>query len=813
MGRISDIKERINVLDYARNTLGLPVRKPGDRCCSLAGGSNPTALVIREDHFYDFKMGEGGDVIDLCAIARHGGDRGAAIRELSGDDGYQDWADRTQHLCNKIAYWHKNLRESDRLYLYRRRIKKQTVDTLRIGFDGERLVIPYYKNGYVAYYITRQRDDEGPKYKKAKLDEYIENIPWGMDTLGARRGGLIIENTELSRPRDNSGIAMIAGTGTCDIPCNTNDPQDRPACNIFDGLVIAEGAFDALSFYQEGYRVLSPMSGYFSKKIQKQVLNICQNEKKVFICFDSDDSGSNFQLDMAKSLFKARVDFCCGELPAGVKDISDYYAAGGNLQSLIDGAEDGVKMLCKRIKDRDEFKHFAFDASRFVGKPELAELFDLVNFPKNWLEQVKKQAMSAPPESMIKDEVIAGRHLKYFEELGFYEYAGGVWRRRGDNEIKDYIAEMYGHHQTGQRLSSVFSLLKAACISTEELNKRPIFNFRNGTLELETGVFREHQQSDMSSIQVDYNYEPEAYSERWDEFLGDICEGDDRKICLLQEIAGYVLFSDCSLQKCFFLMGDGSNGKSVFLDVLTSLYGEANVSTIEMSGLVEPFQRIHLLTSLVNISSETKTDVRGAESIFKQIVVGDAINGCYKNRDFLTFRPRTKLIAAFNRYMKSNDTSTGFMRRICFVSFNAKFSLEPAPGELKADTELPVKLKRDLPAIFNWAYEGYKALREAKTFTITDDQEEIMNGFMMVTNPVIAFIESREFVGRVLNTDLYKQYRDWCREAGHEPMSQTRFTQEFKGTAKQMKLQCRESKYAGNRCFVFPEETKAVGQF
>ena len=89
MGRISDIKERINVLDYARNVLGLPVRKPGDRCCSLAGGSNPTALVIREDHFYDFKMGEGGDVIDLCAIARHGGDRGAVAR-LAGDRAWHD---------------------------------------------------------------------------------------------------------------------------------------------------------------------------------------------------------------------------------------------------------------------------------------------------------------------------------------------------------------------------------------------------------------------------------------------------------------------------------------------------------------------------------------------------------------------------------------------------------------------------------------------------------------------------------------------------------------------------------------------------
>ena len=82
MASISEIKANTSVLDYARNILGLNVRVSGDRTYSLARGHNPTCLVVYDDWFYDFKTGQGGDLIDLCAIARHDGDRGKAIYEL-----------------------------------------------------------------------------------------------------------------------------------------------------------------------------------------------------------------------------------------------------------------------------------------------------------------------------------------------------------------------------------------------------------------------------------------------------------------------------------------------------------------------------------------------------------------------------------------------------------------------------------------------------------------------------------------------------------------------------------------------------------
>lgn len=788
LANIAQIKEKYSVFNYARDILNLPVKKPGDRCISISGGSNSTAMIIQENWWYDFKTGQGGDVIDLCAEAMHGGDRGKAIRDLGGPS--CEWVKYTQNLGNKIQKWHEELREADRLYLYRRGIKKETVDRLKIGFNGSRLVIPYWKNGYVAYYVSRERDGTGPKYKKAKLDGINENIPWGLHTLERE---LSQDPPKLSEDVKKEGQIITASSENPKV----NDNKIFP-------LVITEGVFDALSFEQEGYRVLSPMGGYFSRDQLKQVVSICKHAGNIFLCFDSDAAGSRFQKDMAKLLFKNRIPFTLGTL-ADDKDISEYYQAGGNLATLIESGEDGVRVLLKNIKEKQEFKNFIFEIARFVGKAEVAELFDMVNFPKNWLAQIKKQALSAPPEDLIIKEVLADHRLKFFESLGFYEYSLGCWRRKTENEIRKYISDTLGQYRTGSRVGSVFTLLKAESISTENFNTRHIFNFQNCVLDLETGNTMDHSEAYMSSIQAPYDYDTNAYSAEWSQFIEDICGGDERKQELLQEIAGYVLFPNNTLQKCFFLIGEGANGKSVFLDVLSSVFGSENVSNVEMSGLIEPFQRIALLTSILNISSETQSNVKGAESIFKQIVVGDAINGCYKNKDFLTFKPRAKLISACNEYFKSRDMSTGFLRRICFVSFNVKFSDEPREGERKADKDLTGKLKNDLSAIFNWAYSGYKVLRDARTFTVTQDQEEMMENFMAENNPVVAFIQEEMPVGRVSRNRLHEDYKRWCADAGHHSLSRTKFIRQLKQTAKQLGVKMKEYRSGNNRGFMFPQ--------
>ena len=786
--RIKYIKEKYTCVEMAQ-LLGLPIHKSGDRCVSFAPNShNSTAMVVYDDWWYDFKQGCGGDVIDLYAEAKFGGDKGKAIFELSGDLNSKEWLHYTKVLNGKIQVCHNALRESDYHYLHRRRINNETIKRLKLGYDAsdERLIIPYFKNNYVAYYVARDRSGkEGvSKYKKAYLDGFNENIPWGLHSFS-------------DDYRDK--IKQI-------IKDNAANPDDKDAdekIKILDEYaVIAEGAFDAMSFEQEGFRVLSPISGYFNQEAKKQVVSMLRMVKHVFVCFDNDNAGSRFTTDMCKFLFENRIKFECGGLPDKYKDISEYYADNGDLFKLIKDAKPGIPMLAEKITDKKEFKAFMYAAARFSDKSDLVELCENVTaFQPKWVESVLQEVTRTPPEPMCIAEIKAKYKLQYLENLGFYEYRHGVWLERSENAIGGYFINLLGNLATNAKATSLIGYLKKEITIKGVFNRQPIFNFRNGVLELETGNFREHSEADMSSIQADYDYDANAQCPQWKKFVGEIMAGRINSIMLIQEMMGYILFNDCKLQKCFFLIGEGANGKSVLLNTIRAVFVEKNVSNVEMSGLVDQFQRIKLANSLVNISTETASSVKGAESLFKQIVVGDEISGCYKNQDYVDFKPRCVMISACNDYVKSKDDTAGFLRRICFIDFPCKFEKE------KADKRLEDKLRTELPGIFNWAYEGYKRLKQQEAFTDTVEQTEILDDFRKSINPVAAFIEEelQEATGSLSRKQLYNKYVEWTKEAGHEALSRTNFIRKFKSTAKQIMPNIREKGIHGERYFDFSE--------
>ena len=116
-------------------------------------------MIVYDDWWYDFKQGCGGDVIDLYAEVKFGGDKGKAIFELSGDLNSKEWMSYTKALNGKIQKCHNSLRDSDIKYLHKRKINSATIKRLKLGYDEheDRLIIPYFKNGYVAYYVARDR--------------------------------------------------------------------------------------------------------------------------------------------------------------------------------------------------------------------------------------------------------------------------------------------------------------------------------------------------------------------------------------------------------------------------------------------------------------------------------------------------------------------------------------------------------------------------------------------------------------------------------------------------------------------------------
>lgn len=784
---IQTIKSRLTCVEYARRR-DLPVAKSGDRCVSplRAGADNKTAFVIYDDFFYDFVSQQGGDVIDLCALLEYDGDRRAAIRDLAKLTGAEtvptrDWVKATGQLNNLIQRWHEALLKSPEQldYLHSRRISDDTIHALKLGYTGRgepdgycarRISIPYWKNGYVYSYAARaSQPDQTPKYLKRRNDDLSDPAaPWGMNTLSR---------------------------------------TDKP-------LVIAEGAFDALSFYQDGYPVLATMGGHFSKAQLRTVLDAAKNFPCVCLTFDADGPGADFTLQLARVLFTHHIPFKIAAIPRPHKDVSDYYAAGGDIAQLLSAAADGPTILCQSIKDKDEFKAFAYQAARFIDAPELAELFKTVreaeHFDPVWLAEVSKACTRPPSEDITAKQVTAAHQLRYLENVGFYEYAHGCWRKIEDTQVMAYIGDELGRYRTGARLSSILKIVKTDTLSDQPFDRKPLFNFINGTLELsDPPMFRAHDPADLCSMQAAYPYDPSAVSADWMRFVSDISADDDKRAQLLQEIAGYILFPDCSLERIFALQGSGGNGKSVFLNVLEEVYGKGNTSHVTVTGICADFQRIYLSTSLLNIASEIKSNLSGAEEYLKQIASGESITACYKGKNFVSFNPRCKLLFATNGQLRSQDTSDGLMRRMTIVNFTQSFVDYPTkPNERKRDTTLQERLLQDLPAIFNWCLEGYLILRRTRSFTEMEDEAAAKQEFAEASNPIITFLKEIDLGCSISKTELRDLWKRWAEENGHIPGSSTRLYREVKklfpyGT-KEVDTTLNGERFKG---YIFPEKT------
>ena len=759
------IKQRISCLDVAQRC-GLPIQRSGDRCVSplRPGATNPSSFVVDDDFWYDFGDARGGDAIDLLAELRYSGDRGAAIRELARLTGVTDdnprpdgWLTYTQNLCNQIAYWQTQLTDADRDYLHSRGISDDTITALKIGrTEDGRLSIPYMKNGYVAYYCTRHLPGGAypeSKYRKQRRDDYCEHIVWGLDTL--------------------------------------NRSQDT--------LIIAEGAFDAISFYQDGYPVISAITGFFSREQIPTVIAAARKFQRVFIVYDDDsktsNAGAKFTMRTSELLTRHRVPFVVGTVPTPYHDISEYYAAGGSLSRILDSAEDGVTYIASRLHSFEDLEKFMYTVARHTKRTQLEELFTRLRQSNRWNEKslaaLQKSCTTAPPENIVADEILKNHQLVYIPSVGFYEYAGGVWTRTNDGVIKAYADRAYGEFSTAQRVSAICTLVKIRALRTDiQFDKQPVWNFINGTLELETGTFRDHNPNDYCSMQVSYPYNPSATYHSWSRFIDDVTAGDPRAAELLQLIPGHVFEPTNKREKVFVLSGTGGNGKTRYLEILRQLFNgsENAVSHLTPRALLDRFQAIQLREAIVNIAGEIRSDIRDTEERIKSIASGEPLSACYKGQDFITFPPRTKLIFATNSQLSSGDTSEGLTRRLILVDFKVSFVDNPDPKnpyERQKNVDILDDLSHELQSggIFNWAYEGYKLLQTVGYFTETADQTQLLQEFKRASNPILVFWEDNhgDFGDEISNQTLYRDnYLQWCTDNGEKFLPSVAFHREFK---------------------------------
>ena len=312
--------------------------------------------------------------------------------------------------------------------------------------------------------------------------------------------------------------------------------------------------------------------------------------------------------------------------------------------------------------------------------------------------------------------------------------------------------------------------------STPEANARHIV-FQNGRFDIFMNTFKELHSGIIVRNIIPWNYNPAAESALVDEVLNKIsCHDNDTRL-LLEEIAGYCFYRRNELGKAFILTGDGANGKSTYIDMVMTMLGEENISSLALNELSEKFQNAELFGKLANLGDDIGEEFIASSSVFKKLVTGERIQVQRKGQDPFEFNNYAKMIFSANNIPRIRDKSGGLRRRLIILPFDAVFS--------KNDPDYKPYIKYDLRAqecmeyFIKLAIKGLQRVLTNDEFTTPQKSANALQDYEKENNSIVGFID--EFgVDNFLNNstkDMYNRYSEYCMENGlKEAYSQISFS-------------------------------------
>lgn len=373
-------------------------------------------------------------------------------------------------------------------------------------------------------------------------------------------------------------------------------------------------------------------------------------------------------------------------------------------------------------------------------------------------------------------------------EIGtLYNYEDGVYKPVNDLDLRSMILrsldeDMLGNYRTAKHVSDKIACLLSIIpklIITED--KGRMINVKNGLLDIYTRELKEHTPNFVSLIQYPVTYDPFAVCPNWNQCVADWMKGPEQKekTTLIKQFCGYILSSSMHYDRALFMVGDGGNGKSTFIDTIARIIGPDATSHIDLDGLYGQFGMVGLIGKRLNIIEEVRGNYYESNKL-KKLISGEQATIDQKFKEQFTFRPQAKFVFAVNQMPRVDDVSTATERRICAVTFLNNYRKNPNP-ELRKSIG---GLFDEASGILNWMLDGADELLEMKNFIITQEQTRMLAEYREENSSVEGFIKECVELSpedSVEAPKLYTEYKKWCQsDGGRKTKAKITFTKEVK---------------------------------
>ena len=318
-----------------------------------------------------------------------------------------------------------------------------------------------------------------------------------------------------------------------------------------------------------------------------------------------------------------------------------------------------------------------------------------------------------------------------------------------------------------------------ACVGPEP---QDVVSLRNGLFHIPTRALLPHTSKFFTLNTLPFVWEPDAVAPTWEKFLSDVWPDDREMIDTLQEMLGYLITADTSMQKMFMLIGPRRSGKGTIGRVINALIGKENITGPTLSSLTTNFGLQPLIGKLVAIVSDARAPGRDHQTIVERLLMmsgEDTITVDRKNLDAWVGALTARVVIMSNESLQLGDASGALVGRMVVLQMHKSFYGTE-------DTQLTSRLLKELPGIFNWALEGRARLYRRGFFVQPAGSAEAVDEMTKLNSPITEFLDKCCELG-VQSTEsknmVFSAYKKWCAANDRHAANKVQFSKQLYATA------------------------------
>ena len=442
-----------------------------------------------------------------------------------------------------------------------------------------------------------------------------------------------------------------------------------------------------------------------------------------------------------------------------------------------------------------DFTHRLYEA----GKAEMERMWDVYH------EAVKEKKNMRKPTKInpITVAYILKQHTRFVQlktnrtdnspPVYLYNEDEGIYtnnRAMIDRYMRIVEGKLSRHDQ-----NEIYNFLQDTAEVVELTKDRYLIPVNNGIFDLRTKELKSFSSEYVftSKVKTDYVDNPEHpdFDDGWniEKWIMEIANDDVEVFILLWQVIADAINGNYSRKRSIWLVGDGSNGKGTYQDLIRHLVGTENVAGLKIDQFAgnnsgQNFNLAMLEGKTVNIGDDVQSNAYVDDSSnFNSVVTGDQVIVEHKGKGGYVVEFNLTVIQSTNGLPRIKNKTHGTYRRMLIVPFLATFDGKEVNYDIK---EKYIKDEKVLE------YVLHKAINlDFEDFDIPTASKRMLEDYKVSNDPVREFKEeafdeimATNELDRIPKQTAHDLFKKFCEDRNYHQMGYNNFTTQFENLIK-----------------------------